>query len=239
MLWDRGTTQIHHFIAEILLNTGGALVPFAPTFSHHWCKKISCVNITVGRRWLSFWLLRRWRYYPNWDPHTSLSPPRSPSFHPPGWPSSGHTQSWCILCEPDCCHAWAESDATISSPGGLLVQSRRQSLSKCHLPMAGSQKNYENLRHAQLLLFPLFPLSIPIQLACLCFIVVHLVYCYLMQHDPTEDLDLSSHACRNIDISFAVVSEQGPSEFSESVLLCVYGGKVKDTISRTSCKTTL
>ena len=45
------------------------------------------------------------------------------------------------------------------------------------------------------------------------------------QHDPRENLDLSSHACRNVDVSFAVVNEQGTSEFSEAVTVDVYGGE--------------
>ena len=45
------------------------------------------------------------------------------------------------------------------------------------------------------------------------------------QHDPRDNLDLSSHACRSVDVSLAVVNEQGPSEFSEALALDVYGGK--------------
>ena len=45
-----------------------------------------------------------------------------------------------------------------------------------------------------------------------------------IQHDPREDLDLSSHACRSVNISFAVVSSAGPSNFSDVVTLEVFGG---------------
>jgi hypothetical protein len=47
----------------------------------------------------------------------------------------------------------------------------------------------------------------------------------ILQHDPRESLDLSSHAYRSVNVSFAVVSEQGPSQFSEHVTLDVYGGE--------------
>jgi len=45
-----------------------------------------------------------------------------------------------------------------------------------------------------------------------------------LQKDPREVLDLSSHACRTVEVSFAVVNSEGPSRFSETVTLMVYGG---------------
>ena len=46
-----------------------------------------------------------------------------------------------------------------------------------------------------------------------------------MQHDPRENLDLSRHTGLFVNVSFAVVTEQGPSLFSEAVTWSVYGGE--------------
>ena len=45
-----------------------------------------------------------------------------------------------------------------------------------------------------------------------------------MQQDLSMPLDLSAFACGHIQVSFAVVSQQGHSQFSPAQSICVEGG---------------
>ena len=52
------------------------------------------------------------------------------------------------------------------------------------------------------------------------------------QRNPLWDLDLSSHACRAVNVSFAVVSSHGPSQFSDEVTLDVFGGVYMNSVTQ-------
>jgi hypothetical protein len=83
-----------------------------------------------------------------------------------------------------------------------------------------------------LLLFVCLFLFVCFSFVCLLVVDVYLIICWtkslhvrIFQHDPRDNLDFSGHACRRVSVSFAVVNEQGPSQFSEAVTLDVRGGE--------------
>ena len=45
-----------------------------------------------------------------------------------------------------------------------------------------------------------------------------------MQNDPRKYLNLSSHICREVEVSFSVVNKFGSTNFSESTRLDIRGG---------------
>ena len=51
--------------------------------------------------------------------------------------------------------------------------------------------------------------------------------CYILfiQHDPRESLDLSSHICRDIEVSIAIVNKYGQSNYSSVANVFVSEGK--------------
>ena len=53
------------------------------------------------------------------------------------------------------------------------------------------------------------------------------MFTFVFQHDPRKYLDLSSHICREVEVSFAVVNKFGSTNFSEVTRLNISGGKFR------------
>ena len=53
------------------------------------------------------------------------------------------------------------------------------------------------------------------------------MFTFVFQHDPREYLNLSSHICREVEVSFSVVNQFGSTNFSEAIRLNISGGKLR------------